>query len=133
MVCFCVYSSGVLGTVCGAFGLRRGSQSDVLLRFSSGVLGTVCGAFGFRRGSQSAVCLRVFERRLRGIWVSEGVAKCCVFCVFSSGYWERSAGSLGILRGDSGGGGTSQTLFFGVLGSCFGAFFLALYLMNGNI
>ena len=47
--------------------------------------------------------VEVFERGfgngLRGIWVSEGVAKCCVFCVFSSGYWERSAGSLGILRG----------------------------------
>ena len=36
-------------------------------------------------------------------------------------------------RGGSRGGGASQTLFFGVLGSCFGAFFRALHIENGEI
>ena len=58
--------------------------------FSSGVLGTVCGAIGLRRGSQSGVCLRVFERGfgngLRGNWASEGVAKWCFVEVFERGF-----------------------------------------------
>ena len=53
----------------------------------------------------------------------------CVLRVF-----ERLLGTVcGVIGNFAGGGGASQTLFFGVLGSCFGAFFLALYIMNGEI
>ena len=64
-----------------------------------GVLGTVCGVIGLRKVSQSDVLLRLFDRGfgngLRSIWVSEGVAKCCVSACFRVGFWKRSAGHLG--------------------------------------
>ena len=63
------------------------------------------------------VCvLRVLER-LQG-------TVCGVIGNFAGG------GSRG---GSRGGGGASQTLFFGVLGSCFGGVFRALYIENGEI
>ena len=64
-----------------------------------GVLGTVCGVIGLRKVSQSDVLLRLFDRGfgngLRSIWVSEGVTKCCVSACFRVGFWKRSAGHLG--------------------------------------
>ena len=64
-----------------------------------GVLGTVCGVIGLRKGSQSDVLLRLFDRGfgngLQSIWVSEAVAKCCVSACFRVGFWKRSAGHLG--------------------------------------
>ena len=58
----------------------------------------------------------------------------CVLRVF-----ERFSGTVcGVIwnfatGGSPGGGGASQTLFFGVLGSCFGGVFRALYIENGEI
>ena len=68
-----------------------------------GVLGTVCGVIGLRKVSQSDVLLCLFDRGfgngLQSIWVSEAGAKCCVSACFRVVFWKRSAEHLGFGEG----------------------------------
>ena len=124
-MCFCVFSSGVLGTVCGAIGLRRGSQSG----FGNGLRGNwaservakcsvlerSAGQLGFRGGRKVVCVLRVLER-LQG-------TVCGVIGNFARG----------VRGGFEGGAALAKRCFSGFWDRVLERFFLASYLMNGEI